>query len=417
MRLALALGRRHLGQTWPNPSVGARRGRRERRGAASSSRRARPSRAAGPMPSAWRSTPPGARARRRDALCHARALLPPRPHRRPAATRSSRPASPGSSRAARGSRCPRWPAAATPVLRASGHRRRGRLLAGRGASAPSRPHPARDGRPARGDRQARPEHGGLRGLAGHGPRLMITGESASARVHLMRAHADAIMVGIGTVLADDPLLDVRLPGLEQRSPVRVIVDIAAAPAVSARGSSRTAREVPTWVVTTPAAPRRRREGAVASAASRCCASKPMHRAGSILPACPAAARRRAASRGSCARAGRPWRTRWRGPISSTTLILVTGRSARGQGDVPALGPDAPGRAWMPCASWARSRLGPDLFMFWERALMFTGLVTDVGTVVIGGRPAGHAQAPADRCLLRSRPPSRSAPPSPAAGPA
>ena len=50
--------------------------------------------------------------------------------------------------------------------------------------------------------------------------LMITGSIANDRVHLMRMHADAIMVGAGTVAADDPRLDVRLPGLFRRSPVR-----------------------------------------------------------------------------------------------------------------------------------------------------------------------------------------------------
>jgi len=52
----------------------------------------------------------------------------------------------------------------------------------------------------------------------------ITGPQARARVHLMRAQADAILTGIGTVLADDPGLDVRLPGMEGASPAPVIVD-------------------------------------------------------------------------------------------------------------------------------------------------------------------------------------------------
>jgi len=52
----------------------------------------------------------------------------------------------------------------------------------------------------------------------------ITGELARAQGHLLRATHDAILVGSGTVLADDPELTCRLPGLEPRSPIRVIAD-------------------------------------------------------------------------------------------------------------------------------------------------------------------------------------------------
>ena len=52
----------------------------------------------------------------------------------------------------------------------------------------------------------------------------ITGEAARARGHLLRAEHDAIMVGSQTAILDDPELTCRIPGLEDRSPVRVIVD-------------------------------------------------------------------------------------------------------------------------------------------------------------------------------------------------
>ena len=52
----------------------------------------------------------------------------------------------------------------------------------------------------------------------------ITGELARARGHLLRATHDAVMVGGGTALMDDPRLDVRLPGLEGRRPTRVVLD-------------------------------------------------------------------------------------------------------------------------------------------------------------------------------------------------
>ena len=56
------------------------------------------------------------------------------------------------------------------------------------------------------------------------PRLIITGMPANGLVHVMRAMHDAVMTGIGTVLADDPLLNVRLSGLESRTPLRVVLD-------------------------------------------------------------------------------------------------------------------------------------------------------------------------------------------------
>jgi diaminohydroxyphosphoribosylaminopyrimidine deaminase/5-amino-6-(5-phosphoribosylamino)uracil reductase len=57
----------------------------------------------------------------------------------------------------------------------------------------------------------------------------ITGDAARAHAHLERARADAILVGAGTYRADAPRLDVRLPGLEDRSPRRFILASGAAP--------------------------------------------------------------------------------------------------------------------------------------------------------------------------------------------
>ncbi len=60
--------------------------------------------------------------------------------------------------------------------------------------------------------------------SGDGKPVWVTGEEARARGHLLRAQADAILVGIGTVLADDPSLDCRLPGLSGQSPQIVVLD-------------------------------------------------------------------------------------------------------------------------------------------------------------------------------------------------
>lgn len=52
----------------------------------------------------------------------------------------------------------------------------------------------------------------------------ITGEAARAEGHRLRACHDAILIGVGTALADDPQLTVRQPGLEDRQPVRIVLD-------------------------------------------------------------------------------------------------------------------------------------------------------------------------------------------------
>lgn len=83
------------------------------------------------------------------------------------------------------------------------------------------------------------------GLAGRNP-AAITGEAARQRVFQMRAQNDAIMVGVGTVLSDNPRLTCRLPGIEARSPVRVVLD-AQLRVPLATSVVATVRETPTWV--------------------------------------------------------------------------------------------------------------------------------------------------------------------------
>jgi diaminohydroxyphosphoribosylaminopyrimidine deaminase / 5-amino-6-(5-phosphoribosylamino)uracil reductase len=79
----------------------------------------------------------------------------------------------------------------------------------------------------------------------------ITGPAARADGHRLRAEADAVAVGAGTALADDPRLTVRLPGFAGRQPLRVLVD--AAGRVGADGHLFDG-EAETLVATTPAAP-------------------------------------------------------------------------------------------------------------------------------------------------------------------
>jgi len=90
-------------------------------------------------------------------------------------------------------------------------------------------------------------------IASHsGESRWITGESARARVQLLRATHDAVMVGTGTALKDDPDLTCRLPGLEQPPLVRVVLDRHLRLPLTHK-LVRSAGVAPTWLMTSPRA--------------------------------------------------------------------------------------------------------------------------------------------------------------------
>jgi diaminohydroxyphosphoribosylaminopyrimidine deaminase/5-amino-6-(5-phosphoribosylamino)uracil reductase len=89
---------------------------------------------------------------------------------------------------------------------------------------------------------------GFIGRRGAG-QVAITGETARRHVQALRSRFDAIVIGRGTAEADDPQLTCRLPGLENRSPIRIVI--------AGQGGVRPdlalfspASPVPTWVVGT-----------------------------------------------------------------------------------------------------------------------------------------------------------------------
>ncbi len=86
----------------------------------------------------------------------------------------------------------------------------------------------------------------------------ITGESARRRVHHLRNEVDAVLVGIGTVLRDDPLLTTRLGIADQRDPIRVIVDNLARLPLRAKVVNR-ASTAPTILAVSQMAPRTKLE--------------------------------------------------------------------------------------------------------------------------------------------------------------
>jgi len=84
----------------------------------------------------------------------------------------------------------------------------------------------------------------------------ITGEASRRRVHALRAHADAVLVGSGTVLADDPELTARRGGRVIHRPVRVVVDSRLRVPPSARVFAGDASRA--WVLCSSKAPASRR---------------------------------------------------------------------------------------------------------------------------------------------------------------
>jgi diaminohydroxyphosphoribosylaminopyrimidine deaminase / 5-amino-6-(5-phosphoribosylamino)uracil reductase len=92
------------------------------------------------------------------------------------------------------------------------------------------------------------------GFAGSGTdeRLLITSENANARTQILRATHDAVLIGVRTAALDHPQLTVRLPGLEDQQPIRIIAD----PFLTLDAESalaRSAKVAPLWLACLPQA--------------------------------------------------------------------------------------------------------------------------------------------------------------------
>jgi diaminohydroxyphosphoribosylaminopyrimidine deaminase/5-amino-6-(5-phosphoribosylamino)uracil reductase len=245
MALALTLGRRGLGRTWPNPAVGAvvvKDGVIVGRG--------------------W--TQPGGlphaeveALRRAGPLARGATLyvtLEPCSHFGRSPPCADAVITAGITRVVSAIEDP------NPEVAGAGHARlRAAGIAvdvGLGAEEARRAHAGhirrmRDGRPNVALKLA-VSADGKAGAAGRKP-LAITGDAAREHVHLLRAQSDAILIGSGTALADDPVLTCRLPGMEGNSPVRVVLDSALRLPPGSR-LLRSAAEVPLWVVAADDAP-------------------------------------------------------------------------------------------------------------------------------------------------------------------
>jgi diaminohydroxyphosphoribosylaminopyrimidine deaminase/5-amino-6-(5-phosphoribosylamino)uracil reductase len=244
MRMALALGERHLGRTWPNPSVGAL----VVRDGGEACIIAQGITGRGGRPHAECVALDAAGQAARGATLYV--SLEPCAHHGKTPPCVDAIMAAGIARVVTALEDP------DPRVRGRGHAtlRDAGIAVSMGVLAQEardahRGHICRvaKGRPSVTLKLARTADGYAARLAG--PRLMISGESANARVHMLRAHADAILVGVGTILADDPLLTVRLPGLEERSPVRVIFDSRLRTPLNANVVAG-ALQVPTWIFTT-----------------------------------------------------------------------------------------------------------------------------------------------------------------------
>lgn len=358
MRLALALGERNLGLTWPNPAVGsvivgASGGKPIilAQGATQS----------GGRPHAERVALAAAGARARGATLYV--SLEPCSHQGKTPPCADAVIESGIARvvSALEDPDPRVAGVGHARLREAGIEVVVGCMAGEARRA-HRGHIMRvtKGRPAVTVKLARTTEG----FAGsrHGPRLMITRETANARVHLMRAHADAVMVGVGTILADNPVLTVRLPGLEARSPVRIVIDSNLLTPVSSQVVTG-AREVPTWIVTTVNASAEAEKALVACGVEVLRVS-PDQNGRVALPKALWLLGTRGLTRVFC-EGGPELADALAQADLIDDLLLVTGRSARGEGDVPALGEALQDRM-DDLRLVSDEEVGPDLFMFWEK---------------------------------------------------
>ena len=245
MALALALGRRGLARTWPNPAVGAvivKDGMIVGRGWTQ----------AGGRPHAEIEALRRAEAAARGATLYV--TLEPCSHYGKSPPCAGAVIAAGMARVVSALEDP------NPEVAGAGHARlRAAGIAvdvGIGAAAARRDHAGHIRRMTEG----RPEvllklaisADGKAAAAGRKP-IPITGEAVRDRVHLLRAQRDAIMVGIGTVLADDPMLTCRLPGMAKNSPVRVVADSMLRLPLTSR-LVRSAHETPVWALAGLAAP-------------------------------------------------------------------------------------------------------------------------------------------------------------------
>jgi diaminohydroxyphosphoribosylaminopyrimidine deaminase/5-amino-6-(5-phosphoribosylamino)uracil reductase len=246
MTLALALGRRGLGRTWPNPAVGAvivKDGTVVGRGWTQP----------GGRPHAEIEALGGAGAAARGATLYV--TLEPCSHHGKTPPCADAVIAAGLTRVVSAMEDP------NPEVAGTGHERlqAARIMVdiGLGAAEARHDHSGhvrriKDGRPHVMLKLA-VSADGKAGAAGRLP-VPITGEAARDRVHLLRAQSDAIMIGIGTALADDPTLTCRLPGMAKYSPVRVVLDSALRLPLDSR-LVRGAHETPLWVIAREDAPR------------------------------------------------------------------------------------------------------------------------------------------------------------------
>ncbi|SFI40989.1 bifunctional diaminohydroxyphosphoribosylaminopyrimidine deaminase/5-amino-6-(5-phosphoribosylamino)uracil reductase RibD [Albimonas pacifica] len=200
----------------------------------------------------------------------------------------------------------------------------------------------------------------------------ITGEAARARVHLMRAEHDAILAGIGTVRADDPALDVRLPGMADRSPLPVVFDPRLTLAAATRlGSGARPALVLHLPVGAPDGPEAHRETEMRERGLTLQAIPPAPGGGGGPALLDPRAALEALAEAGITRAFCEGGGRLAGALLAAGLVdelaLFSGGAAIGAEGLPALGPLGLGRlaeaARLRCVE--TRRLGPDALSLWR----------------------------------------------------